>query len=250
MIYYFVLTEKTADVLAQNGFLLFQRKEALKLKLNQPFYFTEKTMVGQFSKLLSGTNIFSLGHYSYSWSSLPINTVVGNYCSIAAQVVKRGLDHPYERFTTSAITYERDYPPANKSQIQKCAIPAKSSQIVIENDVWVGAYAMLKPGITLHNGSIIAARANVTKDVPPYAIVGGNPAKVIKMRFDEDIIEKLLATRWFEYDIPKLDFQSDIEIESFIDFFYDSLDKGLVKKLEDVSLMSLLTLLEIPYHPK
>lgn len=189
MNYYFTLTEEVAEQLASRHFFLAQRKEALQLKLGKSFYFSDQTTVGQFAKILSGNHIFSLGHYSYAWSALPSNTLVGNYCSIAAQVVKRGLEHPYQRFTTSAITYEQGYPPSNDCFMQKVAIPAKNSQIIIQDDVWIGAYAMLKPGITIHTGSIVAARANVTKDVPPYAIVGGNPAKVIKMRcYDSKII--------------------------------------------------------------
>lgn len=250
MNYYFTLTEEVAEQLASRHFFLAQRKEALQLKLGKSFYFSDQTTVGQFAKILSGNHIFSLGHYSYAWSALPSNTLVGNYCSIAAQVVKRGLEHPYQRFTTSAITYEQGYPPSNDCFMQKVAIPTKNSQIIIQDDVWIGAYAMLKPGITIHTGSIVAARANVTKDVPPYAIVGGNPAKVIKMRFDESIVEKLLATKWFEYDIPKLDFQSDVEIEAFIDLFYEAKAQNKLQKLENRTLIGLLEQLKIPYYPK
>lgn len=248
MTYYFVLTNEIADILAANNILLAQKKEALKLKLNKKFLFSEKTTVGQYAKFLSGTNIFSIGSYSYTWSALPLNTIVGNYCSIAAQVVKRGLEHPYQRFTTSAITYEPDYPPNEQgNQIIKCRIPPRDTQIILEHDVWIGAYAMLKPGITIHTGSIVAARANVTKDVPPYSIVGGNPAKIIKMRFDENIVEQLLATKWFEYDIAKLKFHSDIEIQGFIDLFYESLDKGILNKLENKLLIDLFKENNVPF---
>lgn len=252
MYYFFVLTESIADLLAEKHFLLVQRKEALKLKLGKPFYFTEKTTVGNYAKLLIGTDIFSLGHYSYSWSTLPLNTQVGNYCSIAANVVKRWLEHPYQRFTTSAITYEKDYPPTNEDEEQliKVSIPARDSTIKIGSDVWIGAYAMLKPGITIHTGSIVAARANVTKDVPPYTIVGGNPAKFIKMRFDETTAERLLATQWFDYDITRLPFSADIEINAFIDMFYEAKEKGKLHKLEDRRLIDLLTELDIPFFAK
>lgn len=252
MRYFFILTESIADLLAEKQFLLAQRKEALKLKLNKPFYFTENTTVGHYAKLLMGTDIFSLGHYSYSWSALPLDTQVGNYCSIAANVVKRGLEHPYQRFTTSAITYEKGYPPANEGeeQIIKASIPARNKTIAIGDDVWIGAYAMLKPGITIHTGSIIAARANVTKDVPPYTIVGGNPAKFIKMRFDESTAEQLLATRWFDYDITRLSFPADIEINAFIDMFYEAKEQGRLHKLEDRKLIDLLTELGIPFQAK
>lgn len=252
MRYFFVLTESIANLLTEGHFLLAQRKEALKLKFDKPFYFTEKTTVGHYAKLLVGTDIFSLGHYSYSWSALPLNTQVGNYSSIAANVVKRGLEHPYQRFTTSAITYEKGYPPTdeNEDQLIKVAIPPRDSTIKIGSDVWIGAYAMLKPGITIHTGSIVAARANVTKDVPPYTIVGGNPAKFIKMRFDETTAEKLLATEWFDYDITRLPFPADIEINKFIDMFYEAKEKGKLQKLENRKLIDLLTELGIPFYEK
>lgn len=70
--------------------------------------------------------------------------------------------------------------------------------VVIGHDVWLGSQAMILSGLTIGTGAVVAARAVVTRDVPPYAIVGGNPAKVLRMRFDEVEIEGLLASRWWE----------------------------------------------------
>lgn len=84
------------------------------------------------------------------------------------------------------------------------------------NDVWIGDNVVLKEGITVGNGSVIACNAVVTKDVPPYSIVGGIPAKVIRYRFEENIINALLESAWWECNILDLDFKYDCNIEQFI----------------------------------
>jgi virginiamycin A acetyltransferase len=76
--------------------------------------------------------------------------------------------------------------------------------LVIGNDVWIGYEATLMAGITIGDGAIIAAKSVVTKDVPPYSIVGGNPAKVIRMRFDESQIRRLLELQWWNWPADKI----------------------------------------------
>ncbi|MBR6026527.1 MAG: CatB-related O-acetyltransferase [Neisseriaceae bacterium] len=132
-----------------------------------------------------------------------------------------GLQHPYTRFSTSAITYENNYFPNMQLNFIKHKLPLyKQNAINICDDVWIGAYCMLKPGITIGTGAVIGARSMVTKDVPPYAIVGGNPAKIIKMRFSDKLIEQLLVSEWFKYDIRQMAIPVNIDIEKFIDEFY------------------------------
>lgn len=76
----------------------------------------------------------------------------------------------------------------------------RRGSIIIQNDVWVATDATIMPGVTLHNGCIVAAKSVVTKDVPPYAIVGGNPARVLRYRFDKDIIDALQKIAWWDWD--------------------------------------------------
>ena len=76
--------------------------------------------------------------------------------------------------------------------------------IIIKNDVWIGYDALIKNGVTIGNGAIIATRANVVKDVPAYSIVAGNPAKVVKMRFDDKTIDRLEKIAWWNWDIEKI----------------------------------------------
>jgi len=93
---------------------------------------------------------------------------------------------------------------------------------VIGNDVWIGHSVILKGGVTIHDGAVIAAGAMVTKDVPPYAIVGGFPAKVLKMRFDEEQIQKMLSIRWWDWEDEKIN-------ENLEDIMSDDIDRFISK---------------------
>ena len=82
--------------------------------------------------------------------------------------------------------------------------PTCKGDITIQNDVWIGAKSTIMSGVTIHNGAIIAAGSTVTKDVPPYAIVAGNPGKVVKLRFSEDQIKDLLEIAWWEWEETRI----------------------------------------------
>lgn len=107
----------------------------------------------------------------------------------------------------------------------------------------------LSPKVTISTGAVLAANAVVTKDVPPYAIVGGNPAKIIKYRFEDKIIEKLLETGWTNYDIAPMEIRGDIPIENFIEEFYNYRDKGLIKPIVLKNLKEVLDKNGIEYSP-
>ena len=80
----------------------------------------------------------------------------------------------------------------------------QKGDLIIGNDVWIGYNATIMAGVTIGDGAIIATNATVVKDVPPYSIVGGNPAQIIKYRFDEAIREKLLQLKWWDWPIEKI----------------------------------------------
>jgi virginiamycin A acetyltransferase len=79
--------------------------------------------------------------------------------------------------------------------------PLSKGDVIIGNDVWIGHEVLILSGITVGDGSVIGARSVVTKDVPPYSIVAGNPASIIRLRFDEEIVEKLLKIKWWNYPV-------------------------------------------------
>ena len=86
----------------------------------------------------------------------------------------------------------------------KMGHPTCKGDIIVENDVWIGAKSTIMSGIKISNGSVIAAGSTVTKDVPPYAIVAGNPGKIVKYRFYKDQIDDLLKIAWWDWDEDKI----------------------------------------------
>lgn len=134
-----------------------------------------------------------LYHFEFNHDRL----VIGRYCSIAAEVrfIMNGGNHP----TSWLTTYPFPIFGHGWESAMPEAWPARGDTVVA-NDVWIGYGAIVMPGVRIGDGAIIATASVVTKDVPPYAIVGGNPASLLRYRFEERIIGRLLAVRWWEWD--------------------------------------------------
>lgn len=140
-----------------------------------------------------------LYHYSINHDKLTI----GKFCSIAcgAKFLMTSANHTLKSFSTYTfpIFYEEWDQTAKITDAWE-----NKGNIVIENDVWIGYEAVILSGVHIGNGAIIGARAVVTKDVPPYAIVGGVPAKIIKMRFPDDTVANLQAMKWWDWPREKI----------------------------------------------
>ena len=129
------------------------------------------------------------------------------------------LNHDYTAVFQGVI-------PGISSTRQFMKAPRKGS-IVIQNDVWVGYGVTIMAGVTLHNGSVVAAGSVVTKDVPPYAIVGGNPAKVIRYRFDDNIIDGLQKIAWWDWSNEVKEKRRDdflLPVEQFVQKYLPEAD--------------------------
>lgn len=181
---------------------------------NQEEYFKKKGYKKPFNKSINFGGKF-IGRYTYGYLPLLNSEIsfshIGHFCSIAPNVTITNMNHPISFVTTNPILY---YPNRGfVNFLNKDLIKKKNAPVVIKNDVWIGQNVTILPSVIIENGSIIAAGSVVTKDVPPYAIVAGVPAKVIKFRFSEDKIKQLLAIAWWEW--------TDEKIRENIEYFYN-----------------------------
>lgn len=150
-----------------------------------------------------------LGAYSYMMSArIRVKTYIGRYTSIARNVVIGEPNHPITWLSTSPIQYNHKDKWGWHESLKDFAgedIPKKDNakifgkRVEIGNDVWIGDSVQILRGVKIDDGAIVAAGSVVTKYVPPYAIVGGVPAKVIRYRFDAETIARLLRLQWWNY---------------------------------------------------
>lgn len=163
------------------------------------------------SKVIQGAAIQVGAFCNLSGGTLN-NVKADRYCSIASGVVIGSHEHPTDWLTTSRTAY---YPQVNgwdrlmaeDPQVvhaRKRPFAASCPMTVLGPDVWIGQGAFIKSGVMIGAGAIIAARATVVKDVPPYAIVVGTPGRVLRLRFDEAVVERLLALQWWRFSIYDL----------------------------------------------
>jgi len=137
--------------------------------------------------------------YNYDFSKVKL--VIGKFCAIAAEThfIMTG-DHKLDAISTYPFpVFKHGW----ENAFNVCDLPVKGD-IIVGNDVWFGYDSLVMNGVTIGHGAIIAARAVVVKDVPAYSIVAGNPAKVVKMRFDEKTIDRLLKIAWWDWNIAKI----------------------------------------------
>lgn len=162
---------------------------------NAPAYYYNNLAIGMYSYIRSGT----VRHIDS----------IGRYCSIGPGVTIAEAEHPTNWLSTSSSQYGRPqfafYPPDVELAKRRC-MPmfeedSTSRNAIIGHDVWIGGGATLRRSVKIGHGAIVAGNAFVTRDVPPYAIVGGLPAKIMRFRFDHGTIVRLLKLRWWRYNI-------------------------------------------------
>ncbi|MEX3617108.1 Vat family streptogramin A O-acetyltransferase [Paenibacillus glucanolyticus] len=142
-------------------------------------------------------------HVTHHYEFIGDKLIIGKFCAIAKGIefVMNGANHRMQSVTTYPFNimgngWERSTPALED-------LPFKGDT-VIGNDVWIGQNVTVMPGVHIGDGAIIAANSVVAKDVPPYHIAGGNPCKIIKKRFDDDLINDLLAIKWWNWPARKI----------------------------------------------
>lgn len=148
--------------------------------------------------------LINLGSFSYVVESNPslVKMDVGRYCSIATGLRILDGHHPMHAVTTSSYIYDGYHNARNIDPDLVYTGPRESfdksyGNVTIGNDVWIGAHCTILAGTTIGNGAVVAGGANVVSDIPPYAVYGGNPARLIKYRFPEEICARLVALEWW-----------------------------------------------------
>ena len=182
----------------------------------------EYTEVGIYNYL---ENVF-LDDYSYTREFCIIqNAVIGKFANIAAMARLGPTDHPMDRPSLHHFTYRRvmyGFADTDDDQFFK----RRAEQILyIGHDTWIGHAAIVMPGLTVGNGAVVGAGAVVTKDIEPYTIVAGVPAKPIKQRFPADIVQKLEKVKWWDWSYGTIRERLDdfyLPIHAFVDKYYSS----------------------------
>jgi len=193
-----------------------------KKKKRHSNYFLTDSLKDEINK-----NLAIVGKWSYSTSPLKIyrwndsKIYIGNFCSIGPEVkIIIGGRHRIDWVSTAQINagtfnFNDNFLKAQKIKDFKNSI----EDLHIENDVWIGAFSIIYSGVKLGNGSVVASGSVVTKDVDPYTVVGGNPAKFIKKRFTTKQINFLNSSKWWELDDKKIDTLSKYLLNENVDLF-------------------------------
>jgi acetyltransferase-like isoleucine patch superfamily enzyme len=164
----------------------------------------------------------SFGKYTYGnpriyWENNDAKLIVGNFCSIAENVnIFLGGNHRTDWVTTYPFGHIH---PTTFNKFNGVGHPSTKGNVIIGNDVWIGYGVTIMSGVTIGDGVVIANNSHVVKNIEPYSLVGGNPAKLIKYRFTQEQIEKLLEIKWWNWDEEKINEFTPLLCNNNIDEF-------------------------------
>jgi acetyltransferase-like isoleucine patch superfamily enzyme len=163
----------------------------------------DRVILGRGCYVVRGAHLSNgvrLGDFSYvNCGAILCSGELGRFCSIGPYAIIGPQEHPTSFLSTATNVYGPDNLFGAPSRWNHCPNPPR-----IGSDVWIGAFGFVREGVRIGHGAVVGAGAIVTHDVPPYAIVAGAPAKVIRFRFATDIVAELLETRWWERSTEEL----------------------------------------------
>jgi acetyltransferase-like isoleucine patch superfamily enzyme len=168
--------------------------------------FNQNTIIHPNVHILENCILNNSEVHSYSYlgkNCLIQNTTIGKFCSIANDVSIGLGNHPLDYFSTSPLFY-RKFNPLKIELVSNDLIFEDYKHITIGNDVWIGTNSIIMDGVVVGDGSVIAANSVVTKNVIPYSVVGGVPAKLIKYRFSEEKIFELINNKWWDLSLSQI----------------------------------------------
>lgn len=196
-------------------------------------------------KWMSVHHSLHMGAFSYAVSGFYFGCRVGRYCSFGEQVQIGRHAHPLHYFSSSPFFY-RPYPEILDQELpvdidlypnidyRRDTPPVIARMTEIGHDVWIGHGAFVLPGVRIGHGAVVAAQSVVTKDIPPYAIVAGSPARIKRYRFSDNEIERLLDVRWWDFAPWDLKGAHVDDIPSFLDFVVELRDRGILSYSSEV----------------
>lgn len=157
-----------------------------------PLYYMNHSVVPLSTYIRKGTmpRHSKIGEHCWINRNVGLNKVeMGNYCSIASQVLIGGMEHPIRNVATSTLLNDPE--------------SFKSLTTIIGHNVWIGSQSVIKQGVRIGNGAVVGANSFVNKDVPPYAIVVGSPAKVLRYRFEKETIDRIEGSHFWDFSPKK-----------------------------------------------
>lgn len=174
-------------------------------------------------EIASGTQIVSSSIARYTdigYDCFILNTKIGPFCSFGTGVRIGGATHSMDWVSTSTVFNEN--PDQIKRKFAHHTFKASKNN-TIGADVWIGDYALIKAGLTISEGAVIGMGSVVTKDIPPYEIWAGNPAKKIGQRFSDEVIRKLITIKWYERSESEITEMAQCfnDINLFLKKYYD-----------------------------
>jgi phosphonate metabolism protein (transferase hexapeptide repeat family) len=188
----------------------------------EPTVKLREVTIGRCCEVLGDTAIeyTELGDYSYLGPGCMVaDAEIGKFCAIAAQVRIGAPNHPLDRPSQHRFTYCPEYYTADAQRDHTFFRQRRADRVVIGNDVWIGHAVIVTPGVKVGDGAVLAAGAVVTRDVAPYTIVGGVPARQIRERFSREIAAQLSRIAWWNWPAETIwqrlpEFQSG-DVEAF-----------------------------------